>query len=61
MEELEKIKITSTNIRSILTRSTYSLSRIKMKRLKLKERSRLFALRNRKKEKLEKILLLKDQ
>ena len=54
MEELEKIKITSTNIRSILTRSTYSLSRIKMKRLKLKERSRLFALRNRKKEKLEK-------
>lgn len=54
MEELEKIKITSTNIRSILTRSTNSLSRIKMKRLKLKERSRLFALRNRKKEKLEK-------
>ena len=52
MEELEKIKITSTNIRSILTRSTYSLSRIKMKRLKLKERSRLFALRNRKKEKV---------
>jgi len=54
MEELEKIKITSTNIRSILTRSTYSLSRIKMKRLKLKERSRLFASRNRKKDKLEK-------
>ena len=54
MEELEKIKITSTNIRSILTRSTYSLSRIKMKRIKLKERSKLFALRNRKKEKLEK-------
>ncbi len=54
MEELEKIKITSTNLRSILTRSTNSLSRIKMKRLKLKERSRLFALRNRKKEKLEK-------
>ena len=54
MEELEKIKITSTNLRSILTRSTNSLSRIKMKRLKLKERSRLFASRNRKKDKLEK-------
>jgi len=54
MEELEKIKITSTNIRSILTRSTNSLSRIKMKRLKLKERNKLFALRNQKKQKLEK-------
>ena len=54
MEELEKIKITSTNLRSILTRATNSLSKIKIKRLKLKERSRLFALRNQKKEKLEK-------
>ena len=54
MEELEKIKITSTNLRSILTRATNSLSKIKIKRQKLKERQTFLKIRNQKKEKLEK-------
>ena len=52
MEELEKIKITSTNLRSILTRATNSLSKIKIKRQKRKRQT--FPQDTEKKKKIRK-------